>query len=276
MSRLNQSVVMALFEIALIGIACPLPAAAQSPEDFYRLGTQFFAERKPAEAIAALERSVQLKPDYAAAWKALGVVYASGSDYQQAERPFRNACEREAGLQDACLYYGRTLYLLNQFEPALQVLRAALRTDRNNSQIYRLMALSEQALGQTSEAGAAFQAAVRLHRGGVPDEDPGIDYGVYLFRLGWAEQALDPLESVLKRYPDGARAHLELGCVLLALDRLSEAQVHLERAVALDPRSSRAHLLLGKLYLRLGKTEAGEQQLQVAATLLRSSTEAAK
>jgi Tfp pilus assembly protein PilF len=53
-----------------------------------------------------------------------------------------------------------------------------------------------------------------------------------------------------------------LGCVLLALDRLPQAEMHLERAVALDPQSGRSHLLLGKVYLRLGKEAAGEEQLR--------------
>ena len=262
MRRLKPSWFLAVFGIPGFGEFC---AAAQSAEELYRSGTQLFAERRPAEATSALERSVQLRPGYAVAWKALGVVYASQGDYRRAEPPFRNACEQQPGLADACLYYGRTLYLLNQFDPALRVLRAALRTDKSNSQIYRLLALSEEALGQVSDAAAAFQTAIRLHRGGVPDEDPRIDYGVFLFRLGRAEQALDPLQDALQRYPDAPRAHLELGCVLLALDRLPEAQVHLERAIALDSLSSRAHLLLGKVYLRLGKVEAAEEHLRLGS-----------
>jgi Flp pilus assembly protein TadD len=77
------------------------------------------------------------------------------------------------------------------------------------------------------------------------------------------------LESVLKRHPDAQRAHLELGCVLLALDRLPAAESHLERAAALDPQSSRAHLLLGKTYMRLGKTEAAEEHLRQGSRTVR-------
>ena len=85
---------------------------------------------------------------------------------------------------------------------------------------------------------------------------------VFLFRQGRAEEAVAPLENSLKRYPQASRAHLELGCVLLALDRLPDAEQHLERAVSLDPQSGRSHLLLGKVYLRLGKQEAGERELR--------------
>ncbi len=236
-------------------------AAAQDSEQLYQLGTRLFAEHRPGAAIQALERSVALKPSHAGAWKALGVVHAAQGDFDLAEKPFRTACELQPAFADACLYYGRTLYLLNRFQPALEVLRRTLRDDQRNSQIYRLMALSLEALGETAEAASAFQNAVRLDRASPPNDDPGIDYGVYLFRQGRAEQSLEPLESVLKRHPDASRAHLELGCILLSLDRLSDSQLHLERACALDPNSPRSHLLLGKVYLRLGKTEAAEEHL---------------
>jgi protein O-GlcNAc transferase len=239
-------------------------AAAQDPAELYRAGTQRFAARDFGGAIVALERSVALKPDYAEAWKALGVVHAAQGDYEASEKPFRNACELAPALPDACHYYGRTLYLLNRFQPALNVLRNALKTDPENAQVHRLIALCLEALGDVSAAGAEFQTAIRLDRGSPPNSDPAIDYGVYLYRQGRSAEALGPLERALVRHPDSARANLELGCVLLALDRLSDAEKRLERAIALDPQSSRAHLLLGKVYQRLGKTEAAAEQLRHA------------
>ncbi|MBZ5622935.1 MAG: tetratricopeptide repeat protein [Acidobacteriia bacterium] len=248
-------------------LAGALAAPAQNADELYRQGIRLLSENQPDAAADALERCVKLEPNHAAAWQVLGVVSAARGDYARAEKPFRSACDLQPGLPDACLYYGRTLYLLNRFSPALEVLRRALKNDPNNSQIYRLMGLSAEALGQTAEAGLAFQKAVQLNREpppnqAHPNEDPGIDYGVFLYRQGRAEEAVDPLENVLKRHPDASRARLELGCVLLALDRLREAETHLERAVALDPESGRSHLLLGKVYLRLGKEEAGHQQLR--------------
>jgi tetratricopeptide (TPR) repeat protein len=244
----------------LLAGACPM--LAQDADALYREGIRLFSQNQPAPAIEALERCVQLKPDHAAAWKALGVVSAAQGDYERAEKPFRTACELQPGLPDACLYYGRTLYLLNRFQPALAVLRASLKNQPNHPQIHRLIALSSEALGENGEAASAFQKAVQLNRDSPPNDDPGIDYGVFLYRQGRGEQAVEPLENVLKRHPDASRAHLELGCVLLALDRLPQAEMHLERAVALDPQSGRSHLLLGKVYLRLGKDAAGEEQLR--------------
>jgi Tfp pilus assembly protein PilF len=171
----------------------------------------------------------------------------------------------DPALADACLYFGRTLYLLDRFEPALDVLRRAIERDPQNAQLHRIAALSSEGAGRTEDAEAAFRQAMRLKSVGVPDEDPSIDYGVFLFRQGRAAEALAPLEDAAKRLPRASRAHLELGCVLLAVDRVPEAAAELERAVAIDSRLQRAHLLLGKAYLRMGKADLAQQHLQLGS-----------
>jgi Tfp pilus assembly protein PilF len=258
---MNRGSAMAVF------LAAAVLARAQDAGELCRAGIRLLSENQPIAAADALERCVKLRPDYTLAWKALGVASAAQGDYERAEKPFRTACGLQPALPDACLYYGRTLYLLNRFPAALDVLRQTLTRDPNNPEIYRLMALSSEALGETAEAAAAFQKALLLNRAALPDQrlpndDPEIDYGVFQYRQGRPEQAVEPLLNVLGRHPDASRAHLELGCILLALDRLPQAEMHLERAVALDPQSSRSHLLLGKVYLRLGKQEAGERELR--------------
>jgi tetratricopeptide (TPR) repeat protein len=233
---------------------------SQDADALYRAGLRLLADRQPGTAIAPLEQSVARRPAFAAAWKALGIAYASQQDYERAEPAFRAACDRQPSLEDACLYHGRTLYLLDRFQPAIDVLRRAIGL-RDTAEAHRLLALCLEGVGRSPEAAGEFLTALRLARKTAPDEDPGIDYGVYLFRLGQPEKALEPLDEAIARHPDSARAHLEAGCVLLALDRVEEAAAHLERSVAINPQSSRAHLLLGKAYLRLGKAEAAEAHL---------------
>jgi tetratricopeptide (TPR) repeat protein len=200
-------------------------------------------------------------PSDAAKWKALGVTHAAQGDYAGSEEPFHRACLLDPKLTDACLYFGRTLYLLDRFDQAVNVLRTTLANDPRNPEIYRIEALALEALGKADEAGAAFRQAIALNKDSAPNENPAIDYGVFLYRSGRAEAALGPLQAAVRRYPGAARAQLELGCVLLALDRVELAAAHLERATALDPQGARGHLLLGKAYQRMGKNELARKQL---------------
>ena len=246
---------------AALGLPLFLLLAADDPAALYQEGLRQFRSGQSTAAVESFKKSLALRPNDAATWKALGVVYAAAGDYAHSEEPFHRACLLDAKLPDACLYFGRALYLRDSFEQAINVLRTAQEGDPQNPQIYRILALAQEASGRTEEAGKAFQEAVRLARQSPPNEDPGIDYGVFLYRLGRPEAALEPLQSALQRHPDAARAHLELGCVLLELDRVAEAAAHLERATALDPAGARGHLLLGKAYQRLGKPDLARKEL---------------
>jgi Flp pilus assembly protein TadD len=249
----------------LVCLLAAAPALCQSADGAFQLGSKLFAEGRIEAAMSAFREAVRLEPRHAPAWKAIGVVLASRGEVEGAEAAFRNACEFQPALPDACLYFGRTLYLLDRFPAAIAVLQPVTRREPKNAEAYRLLALSLQGAGETAQSAAAFQQAMRVYRGGAADEDPGIDYAVFLFRQGKAEEAIGPAEAVLKRHPDSARGQLELGCILLALDRVEDAAAHLERAAKLDPGKPRAHLLLGNAYLRLGKTAAGEEELRRAA-----------
>src|SRR2546423_1468243 len=70
----------------------PALSAGQDADTLYRSGLRLFGEKQPEAAIIALRQSVAIQPANAPAWKALGVVYASRGDYENAEAPFRNAC----------------------------------------------------------------------------------------------------------------------------------------------------------------------------------------
>ncbi len=234
---------------------------ADDPDVLYKEGLRLFAEGQPAAAVASFRKSLELRPTDAATWKALGVVHAALGDYTRAEEPFHRACLLDAKLPDACLYFGRALYLLDRFEQSVNVLRTALLSDPRNAQILRIEALALEASGKTAEAESAFREAIRLDKNSPPNEDPAIDYGVFLYRQGRAEAALEPLQAAVQRHPDAARAQLELGCALLELDRVEQAATHLERATALDPQAPRGHLLLAKAYQRLGKSELARKEL---------------
>lgn len=241
--------------LALLWQAAPLEQAI----------TAFRAGRMK-EALTLLEKASKLEPERAEVWKWVGRVFAAQGELGRSVLCFQRACELDPKEEDACYYLGRNLYALNRFEPALAALNQALAVEGEAKQwrVYRAKAQAHEALGQAAAAEADFREAIRRERGQArAEEDPRIDYGVFLYRQGRTEEALKPLEEAVKGHAGSARAHGELGRVLLQLGRLEEAAQRLARAVQLDGKLWWAHLLLGQAYMRLGRGEEGRRHLAI-------------
>ena len=237
-----------------------------SAAEWYRKGVEAFQAGQHDAAVEALTEAVKAAPKDAQSWKVLGVVHAARGEYDRADQPFERACTLAPDLVDACYYYGRNLYALNRFEPALTALRKALRRDARTWRVRLGIAQALEALGRDSEAAKEFAAAItawnkspRDGRGSA-DFDPRMHQAVFLFRQGKPEQALAPARAAVEEFPASGRPRFELGRVLYQLGQLEAAVGELEKAVAFG-YGAPAHLLLGKAYLRLGRTADAEKHL---------------
>lgn len=198
-----------------------------------------------------------------------GMSLAARGEQEAAIEPLRKACQLAPQLEDACYFHGRNLFALGRYEEAIAPLAVAIRSGPGSKlwRVHRAAAMNFQALGRPVEAERHYRDAMRL------SEDGGlrVDFGAFLFRQGRTKEAVEPLRSAL----DGeasARAHGELGRVLLQLGKLEDAARHLEIAVAKAPKNWPLRLLLGRTYIQLGQAEAGERELRIARQGLEGST----
>ena len=243
--------------------------AFASAAELFQQGTVLFQNGHYKTAAERFAQAAEAAPKDARMWKALGVAYAAMSDYELADAPLERACKLDPSLDDACYYYGRNLYALNRFAPALSVLRKALRNDRAPWRVHLGVAQASEALGEAGQAETEFRTSVRLYEGlgaqdrGRPDFDPRLHYAVFLFRQGRLAEALPVAQTVVKQWPQFARGHFEVGRILHHQGELARAAEELERAVQ-GGFGAPAHLLLGRVYMRLGRTAEAEQQLKMA------------
>jgi protein O-GlcNAc transferase len=237
-----------------------------SAEACFYLGLAHFRADRPAAARPLLERAVSLSPASARAWKLLGLVATSVGDLDGAVPALDRACELSQKDEEACYYFARNLHALGRYESAREPFERALRAAPKQMlpKVHRAVALNFAALGLTADAERHFVKAVQLNgRAARQGEDPRVDYGAFLFRQGRTEEALGPLQQAVRDTPSPARANVELGRVLLHLDKLDAAAVCLEKAVAVEPDNWNAHLLLGRVYLRLGRGNEGEREVRL-------------
>jgi Flp pilus assembly protein TadD len=239
-----------------------LAAAASAQSSDYEQGVALFKRGQAAAAVPPLTRAAEAHPLQAQMWKALGVAYAAQGLYHEAEPPLRRACELDPKLPDACYFQGRALYALDRYEASLQVLERATNREPQSWKPRLGMAQSLEALGKTEEAGKQFRQSLALCRNSDPQ--PGIAFARFLLRQGRAEEAVAPLEEVLRRFPASGDAHLHLGRALLEKGDIAAAIAHLERAVSLEPASAQAHLLLAKAYVRAGRAAEAEPHFEAA------------
>ena len=73
--------------------------------------------------------------------------------------------------------------------------------------------------------------------------------------------ALPLLQRALKRFPEAADLHNELGYTHRKLGQLDKAFGHYKRALAIDPRHREAHEYIGEAYLMVNDVASAEKHL---------------
>jgi tetratricopeptide (TPR) repeat protein len=80
--------------------------------------------------------------------------------------------------------------------------------------------------------------------------------GLAAQKRGDAAAALPRFYSALKRFPDAADLHNELGFAHRKTRQLDKAFEHYKRALAINPRHRGAHEYIGEAYLLAGDVQA--------------------
>lgn len=239
-------------------------------------GQSLAAAGRNQEALKALQRSVELDPRQAEAWRALGdqLTLAGQEDRaQEAYQRYSSLVVRFPELAEAA-----ELMRTGKLGKAEQLVREFARQHPDDVNGLRMLADIGMKLGRYDDARTLLQRclelvpdyhlarhnlAVVLTRQNRLDEakvqidrllkaDPGnANYqllkGTILVQRGEHESALDIYERVLKFYPNQPRAQMNFGHTLKTVGRMGEAIAAYRRCIQMNPGIGEAYWSLANL-----------------------------
>jgi len=196
------------------------------------LGAANNAQGKLEEAIAAHNKALLIKPDFAEAHNNIGAAFQSQGKFEEASAAYNKALLIKPD-------YARAHYNLG---------------------------ITLQELGRLEEAVASYRKAIVL----IPDyAEAHYNLGNTLQELGRSKDAEASYRKAIAFKPDYAEAHSNLGITLRELGRSKDAEASYRKAIALKPDYADAHSNLGVTLQELGKLEDALVQYKKSFELVR-------
>ena len=188
-------------------------------ETYYKSGLAKAKLEQYNAAIADFDTTIQLKPDYAAAY-----------------------CYRGAAKAD-----------LGQNAAAIADFDTAIRLNPDESITYINRGVTKAKIGQNAAAIADFDTATRLN----PDEATAYCYrGIAKHRLGQSTAAIADFDTAIRLNPDEATAYYLRGCVRISRLDCTGAITDFDTAVHLKPDFVEVYHHRGKAKADLGQHAA--------------------
>jgi TolB-like protein/tRNA A-37 threonylcarbamoyl transferase component Bud32/Flp pilus assembly protein TadD len=209
------------------------PANPQAYEDYLR-GIDLSSMNDFPAAIAILEKSVALNPDYAPAWAQLGKTYAASAtlrlggreQYDKAQSAYEKAIALNPNLVEPRVYMANMLTDTGRVEQAVPLLRAALQISPSDAEVhwelgyaYRFAGMLKESVAESEQA-RQIEPQVKINSSAI---------NAYLY-LGEYARFLDSLPNL-----DSAYILFYRGLAEYYQHRQEQAVQDFDRAYLLDP-----------------------------------------
>jgi tetratricopeptide (TPR) repeat protein len=231
-------------------------AIRQSPQAEYlsSLGAALQRQGRRDEALKALDKAVQLRPEDAGLWTNLGVALEDSKRPSEALLCFQHALELDLDHLEAACRSAVLLHQLGRLEDALVQFDLCDRLRPQHAPTLAARALVLRGLKRFEDYLADCR---RAHALDPKSADLCTNVGDALLLLDRHTQALTWFECALRLRPSFAPALENKAVALRRLQRFDEALAVYHHIRSIDPANARAELDLAHLDLLLGHFEAG-------------------
>ncbi|MFQ5824368.1 MAG: protein kinase [bacterium] len=228
--------------------------------EFYLQGRGYLQRYEKVEnldtAISLFEQSIEQDTLYALAYTGLGEAY--WRKYELTKNPkwvekAQSSCNRAIQINEHLAPVHVTLGIIHngtgRYEDALQEFQRASQIDPVNSDAYRGMARTYEALGKLVKAEATYKKAIGLR----PTYWAGYNHlGGFYYRQGRYAEAEKMFRQVTELTPDNARGYYNRGAMYYLMGQYELAAALFEKSIAIKP-TAQAYSNLGTTYFMLAR-----------------------
>ncbi len=233
----------------------------------FSIGRIFLDQKQYDQAITLFSKMLELYPDFELARSVLALTYYEKGDKQKAKELLLMVSRDAAGYEDALVMLLNIMREEKEYDEAITLIKETIkrRNQPENFELYPLMASLYRDKDDIESALEVFNQAVAEY----PDE-PSLyfEYGMFLERAGFQEEAMAQIETVLDLEPENPFALNYIGYTWADQGKnLELALEYIKQALSIKPDDGFIRDSLGWVYFKLGKIDLAIQELEKAAQI---------
>ncbi|PSB38079.1 protein kinase [filamentous cyanobacterium Phorm 6] len=251
-NRGNTLYNLSRFEEALAAYDRAITLRPDYAEVWQEKAKTLYELKKYRESQLAYDRAIELKPEYLEAWTGRGYALDKLQQSQEAIASFDNALKIQPDYAAAWEGKGDTLLDSQRYEEAIASYEKAVQFQPNSYRARYNMGQAYQKLKQYDRAVESYQQAVEIK---FDNSEAWYNLGNVFLELNKNQEALEAYEKAVRFQPNYYQAWYSKGIALLKMRRHEEAVEAYEKAVKLKPDYYQAWYNLGWSYHELRRYE---------------------
>jgi len=215
------------------------------------MGSVLFAQEKKREALAELNRAVELNPQRVESYLSLARFYVQTNDIPGAEAIYQRAISVSGGAAMAHYEYGKFLVGAQRLDQAEAEFQKAVQAEPQNREAQFILASFYLVNKEFDKAEAAYKSLAELDK----DKPEGRSVlGDFYSSVGRLDEAIAIYKEVLTNSPDYTQAHYRLAEIMLNRGDLAGAKNEVDTVLKNDSKDRQALILRARIGMQAGQT----------------------
>lgn len=210
----------------------------------WQTGKRLLADGAAPEAIAELEISLKMKPDYPETLVTYGLAMVALGRVEEALNSYRKALDIDPRYYPACFSAGVVLSRKGDLRGAAESYRKGLAMYTKSDSAHHNLAVILSRMGQMDEALDHFRAAAEINPKHVEALN---NIGALLMQQGNAAAATDYFRRAVEADPASSVAHLNWGAASIKIGLIPQAVQHYRKAIETNPKNAAAYNALARV-----------------------------